>query len=380
MAKRKPQDKKPESDVEAQKRLDEGKLPATPDLNPRNTAREAFAKAHQEERAQNNNQPPTDDDDDTELDAADDDTHQGADDVSTADSQNAIDQQQQDVSSQPPDPNANDDNVPDVTAGDDVDDEDAEILMVNGKETRVSKSKVYETGKRALQKDIAATERMKEATQLMKEAERKSIEAETMMNMAKQFAPQGQQQQTPPETSPTDYPDAPDMSKRIADVTHAMQNGTEEEGQAALLDLVKHINTNQQQQMTPEQVQFLVNDNIAFNNAKTRIETQFPDVFGDERLTSMFLAEENKARDNGDNRSYDELYTEIATNLRDWSKSLHKPTSLAGGLQERQSRKQTISTPASGTAPVPTNRGGNPPKPKNNSDKIQEMKKARGQA
>jgi hypothetical protein len=49
---------------------------------------------------------------------------------------------------------------------------DDETIVVDGREQKVSKDKIYEAGRRALQKESAADKRLEEATRLFKEAQR----------------------------------------------------------------------------------------------------------------------------------------------------------------------------------------------------------------
>jgi len=49
-------------------------------------------------------------------------------------------------------------------------DDDTDILKVDGKDQKIEKSKIYEAGKRALQKDFAADHRLEEATKILREA------------------------------------------------------------------------------------------------------------------------------------------------------------------------------------------------------------------
>lgn len=64
----------------------------------------------------------------------------------------------------------------------DKEDEEFEVLNVKGEEIKVPKSKVYETGKRSLQKDMAAAKNLQEASKLLDNAK---FEAQRIIDEAK---------------------------------------------------------------------------------------------------------------------------------------------------------------------------------------------------
>jgi len=224
-------------------------------------------------------------------------------------------------------------------------------LKIDGKEVEVESSKIFDTGKRALQKELSADKRLAEATQIKQEAEALLEQAKT--------------------------PDEPnELGDKLESITDRIQFGTKEEGQAALQDLVTEIRGQETTTADPVQIAHQVQDKLAYDAATEYMEKEYDDVMSDSKLKNIFSQRENELRDEGDTRSYKDLYIAIAEEVREWKSGLSKPIT-DDGLQDRQNRKKEITTLKSGTAPA----GGNEPKaPKTQKTIIAEMRKSRGQS
>lgn len=90
-----------------------------------------------------------------------------------------------------PEPEAKEaDSVPEVKEPDPVPEpvSDDETIVVDGREQKVAKEKIYEAGRRALQKESAADKRLEEATRLFKEAQRQIDALKTGPSQDGQFS------------------------------------------------------------------------------------------------------------------------------------------------------------------------------------------------
>lgn len=107
--------------------------------------------------------------------------------------------------------------------------EEDETLIIDGEQKKVPKSQIYDTGKRALQKELAADKRLEEASRLKKQAEE-------MLNEARQKteSPSKTEEGAPAKTQ--EERDAAFKEKRAA-LIHAIQYGEEEEASKAIDDL-----------------------------------------------------------------------------------------------------------------------------------------------
>ena len=227
---------------------------------------------------------------------------------------------------------------------------EVETLTIDGKKVEVEKSKVYETGKRALQKDLTADKRLEEATQLRNEAQ--TLLEDTKNQDAEQ-------------------------TEKVAAIADKLQFGEKEEGPGAVQEL---IDLTQGQQPDPKQiadeVTQRVNDQQEFKAAMQYVDEEYSDVLSNDLFKREFRRRDQEARDDGDERTYKELYTAIAEDMRTEYKDL-LPTQDPGGLKDRAERAKASKTPSSATAPAAKTQE---EKPKSTVEIIAEMRKSRGQS
>lgn len=209
-------------------------------------------------------------------------------------------------------------------------DEPIDTLVIDGQETQVSKDKIYETGVRALQKELTADKRLKEASEMKKEYQ-------SLLRQSK--------------------------GENYDDLAETLQLGTKEEVAEALKTL-----------RGPDQDEIMdqVTDRIEYTAAAKWVDEEYSDVMGDEQLKRLFVAKERELFEGGDERPYKERYGTIAQELRDWKNTLTKPTQMGG---EKVSRKRAASVPSGGTAPT----GEETPQQRSRDDVINDMRKQRGQ-
>lgn len=230
-----------------------------------------------------------------------------------------------------PEPEGLDDDQPTGDGG--GEDDDLVELNVQGEVQKVSRAKVHDAGVRFLQKEAAVDKQLQEAAKANREAQ------ELLAN-ARKGTPAGEE---PPATTPSSL-DVSEVAKKIA-------HGDESDVAEAVETIVQGA-----QSATPEPVDVrgAVSDELAFKEAITGFQTDFPDVWGDERLRQMAYDLDDKAVGEGDRRPYAERFAGWGKEVREWVGSFgggkETPTEKTT-LETRRERKQGLSTPGAGQRP-----------------------------
>jgi hypothetical protein len=202
----------------------------------------------------------------------------------------------------------------DAAAAAGVTQEQMVTLIVDGKEVTKSLSEVLDAGKRFLQKDITADERLVEATRILKEAKQVKGISET---------------QTDTSTT-TSVQDADD-----AELARAIQLGSDEEARDAIRKLRKSGKGDD------ASITSMIDARLEFREAAQWVQSDkgYADILSDSLLGGVFMQKEQEARQQGDKRPYRELYKEIGDGLRKWRDGLApKPDAL----QNKQDRKSNV--------------------------------------
>lgn len=238
-------------------------------------------------------------------------------------------------------------------AAEGVTEEEMVTIKVNGKEQRVPKSKVFDTGIRAMQKDLAADEKLAAASIKEKQAEDARKRYEALLSG---------QAQPPASEDPAKLND-----KEVAEIKAAHKEG----GEDAAVAITRKILAGRQEatQLNPGQIVQLVSDVMEAEAFKR----DHADVWNDPFARSVFMDLEDKARAAGDKRPAAELRTEIAGYVR--GRLGIKPKSVSTSAA-RQERKTTIVNLPSASV----RKEGHKPAPEmNDSQRVAAIRKARGQ-
>ncbi|HKR43367.1 MAG TPA: hypothetical protein VJU59_27410, partial [Paraburkholderia sp.] len=201
-------------------------------------------------------------------------------------------------------------------------------LIVDGKEVQKPLSEVLDAGKRYLQKDMTADERLVEATRILKEAKELST---------------GRGAQ-PTETRPSNPVQGEDDDAALA---RAIQLGSDDEARAAISKLRNSGRVDDQS------ITSMIDQRIEFRESAAWAQSEYKDLFSDPLLKSFFLQKETEARQAGDKRSYRDLYKEIGDDLRKWKEGLvpkQDPT------QDKNDRKASLTVIPTANAKAPVNR------------------------
>lgn len=227
-------------------------------------------------------------------------------------------------------------------------------LIVDGKEVQKPLSEVLDAGKRYLQKDMTADERLVEATRILKEAKELNT---------------GKTQTT--EARPSEAVQAEDDDAALA---RAIQLGSDDEARAAIAKLRQSGRVNDQS------ITSMIDARIEFREAATWVQTEYKDLLKDPLLGGVFMQKETEARKAGDTRPYRELYQEIGDGLRKWRDGL---APKVDPMQNKQDRKETTTVIPTARAVAPVTTGDDDQErtdAEENAAYLQEMRRRRGQA
>ena len=240
-----------------------------------------------------------------------------------------------------------------------VEQEEMETIIVEGKTMQVPKSKIFEQGIRALQKETAADYKLQQASALLEEA-RRSAEA-----------PKKQEQ----EVSVLDDMTPEQLAERV-------QYGTKEQATEVFDYLLKK--TQPKQQEVPD-IASMVKMQLEFQEGQKYLRREYGDIMDDPYLQPVFVHAETRLRQAGDRRSYEDLYKAIGDDIR---KHFNRPkpsaevnTEPAAPTKERtmaQRREDKAKSPAVPNLATMRIEGGDMPKQLTSKEIIERARLARG--
>ena len=202
-------------------------------------------------------------------------------------------------------------------------------LKVDGQEVEKTEDEIIEAGIRALQKESTADKRLEEATRLLNEAKEQS------------------QNLQPPQEDVATTQEQPSFVD--AETMHKIQYGTQEEAQAALNQVIHQAVSQNARPIEQPQVNVsaVVNEELERRDMLTKLQTEFSDVFEDQRLVTIARLEIDQKIAGGETPTYD-TYQEVLSSVRDW-----RGTQQDTGMEERKERKQKVTkiSTASGVKP-----------------------------
>jgi hypothetical protein len=215
---------------------------------------------------------------------------------------------------------------------------DLVTIKVDGQEKQVSRAEIEEAGKRYLQKDLSAERKLTEASRLFEEA---------------RLAKENSQPSKPDAVTDDD-----DLKKLIMDSPF---------NEDAADKLVARLG---RQQAIPDATE-VVKRVLAERDLVSHYNSNYPDIAGDPFLHTLFLNEEERMRNQGDNRPHTEVWADAAEKLRKW-----KGIAKTDVVEDKAKRKETIVNLPAASARVPA-----PAEPKQltASQLVEKMRKDRGQ-
>jgi hypothetical protein len=153
-------------------------------------------------------------------------------------------------------------------------------IKVDGQEREVPEEAIRQAGIRALQKESAADARLNEAALARKQAEE-------ILENAKRITSQHNTELDEPSD---ELPDAD-----VDTLAHAIQFGTEAEVKQAVKTLLKQSSPGRQEAIPkPEYIVEQVKAQLEFDNAVKQFQTDYSDIWSDDRLKSLAFEEDLK--------------------------------------------------------------------------------------
>lgn len=225
---------------------------------------------------------------------------------------------------------------------------DVEVLKVDGQEIEFEKDKIYEAGRRALQKETAADKRLEEATRLYKEAQERF----------NQLSPRDAD-------TPNSQPSGEDAE--LVALSQKIQFGDEREAAEAIRKI------QEQGRVSEEQIAAVVEQRLELKEAQRFFLETYEDIANDPYLMEIARAQEDKKRKAGSTLPYRELYKEIGDEINAWRE---KVAPKKDDFSEKQAKKSTVTNLSAANV-----KSAAPEKEKAESvqDVIDGMRKARGQ-
>lgn len=249
-------------------------------------------------------------------------------------------------------------------------------FIVDGKELELTDQEITEH----VQKSATADTRLREAARLLEDVKRQRAPTPT------DASPASPTRQNAPSNGPlpTTSVDAGQADNLVGELTAAIVRGDQEEISQNLRKVFgtrqATVVAQQAQGLDPVQVQGLVQETIAFNQAKQLLEDPpekggFSDIYSDPMLKVQFERREVELRDAGDKRPYRELYTAIGTEIRKWRDDLVSKHIPKTGLEDRDSHKRQAGVVRGAGARLPS---APEVQPKTHEQKLEQMRRARG--
>lgn len=149
-------------------------------------------------------------------------------------------------------------------------------------------------------------------------------------------------------------------------LVRAIQMGSEEEAVHAIRKL-------KTPSVQPDEFARLIDERMTFQQAATRVQDEYKDIFADPNLKQLFLNKDAELVAQGDGRSYFDRYQAIGNEVREWVGGVRK----TGSVADKQQRKASVTqiTPASSRVASQTQE-----EPEESiSDVISQMARTRGQ-
>lgn len=202
--------------------------------------------------------------------------------------------------------------------------EEMVTIKVNGEERKVPLSAIVDAGKRTLQKETAADQKLDHATRLMRQVE----------EFAKRTQPP--QGAAPPKTEQD--------AVNLREIVKAIQYGTEEEAEKAVASLLR---AKEGPVLTPDHVNQMVevrlhNQAILSKFTSDPKQGGFGDIASDGVLYRMAVEEVNRRREAGDQRLDWSIYKEAGEAVRQWRDNMVKSFAPASTMEEKEQRKGSV--------------------------------------
>lgn len=290
-----------------------------------------------------------------------------------------------------------------------ADDEEYEELIVDGEKQNVPKSKILDTGRRSMQKELAADKRLKEASELLKQ-----MQYEQQAWLERRGAEQQQQQQPPSsqeEAAKLKLDIAYDkLGKARNDYVQSTIDGSTQQQADALMRFEQSLlaynnlnNARQQPNINDDQLQQYINEQfylrdqeaLRMHNESIVMQLEqppeqggFEDLLKNPRAKKLFIAEVDDMLANDEPNIY-ETYAKAGQAIREFlgfqgaaSNAVPSNPATAGSIAQKKALKLKTEDQIKTTGAVVTNQN-KQAKPFSEADElkagIEQLRKQRGQ-
>jgi hypothetical protein len=233
-------------------------------------------------------------------------------------------------------------------AGDALKKEDEfETLKIDGVETKVEKSKVYETGKRALQKDMAADQKLSDAI-------KKAKEADDLLESARLKAQESEQKLAETRN------DGITLNEDDLDsISNALAYGDESERKEAVKKLLQRPGASATESLTEEEVKRIVaqqDDVKAFESAlewakQPSDKGGFSELFDEGIRQAAFASEEGRLAKDEPDLNYRERFEKAGHAVRE-AFNLNPTKPAPDNDSANEERKAQLSDSPTGISPT----------------------------
>lgn len=220
-------------------------------------------------------------------------------------------------------------------------------LIIDGTKQKVPKSKIYDTGKRALQKELAADKKLEEAGRRAQEIVTAAQQEAENIKKGKTRPSEGDKPSDADER--TAALDDPELDKKLSGWVSKIQYGSEDEGKEALKEILTQGRGNSATPVKEDDVVEKVERRLVLKGIRQKFETEFKDLIEDPELYEITRARVNKALSSGQPNTWEtyevagqavrEKFVRHETVVGDPEK---KPEDKPINLEQRREKKRSI--------------------------------------
>jgi hypothetical protein len=217
-------------------------------------------------------------------------------------------------------------------------------LIIEGEKQKIPKSKIYDTGKRALQKELAADKKLEEAGRKAKEiVDAAQVEAQKIRSQR----PSEGDKPTDAHKDTTSPKDDLISDEKLTDWVSKIQYGSEDEGKQALKEiLTQGRGTATTTQVKEEEVIEKVEQRLVIKGIREKFEKEFDDIVDDPELYEIARKRVGAALQGGKPNTW-ETYHEVGQSVREkFVKKVEKtePGNKPDSLESRREKKRSLDT------------------------------------
>lgn len=220
-------------------------------------------------------------------------------------------------------------------------------LIIDGAKQKVTKSKIYDTGKRALQKELAADKKLEEAGRRAQEIVTAAQQEAENIRTGKTRPSEGDKPSDADERTAT--LDDPDFDKKLSGWVSKIQYGSEDEGKQALKEILMQGRGSTATPVKEDDVIDKVERRLFLKGIRQRFDADFKDLMEDPELFEITRSRVNKALQSGEPNTW-ETYEAVGQAVREKfvrhetvvDEPEKKPGDKPINLEQRREKKRSL--------------------------------------